>query len=422
MRQARRITAIWRKNEAERALTQRKRHGPRNPVKQQILCNRAIATGCITGYLPHVATAIQRPNGDEARLWAAALCVSVLLNGLLLAWISIAVIRAEMERRNAVPKALEPEQTVQIFPEMFNRETAPTAPPEIKTPPPEVVRTSPEQESAEPPASRRYIGERNTTATSDRAPDPNAPAMPSQAGREPRSENEIETTQSTYQDGRLDAAAATQPISPPAAELAEGVKSPDPGEAEKAETAIREKLLDGPNPVETQVAKAEVREDIKPREETKARDGAADALAEKKVEEMPKPKPAPIDDPAFRGNQSKTAIRGSISRTGESSLDVADSPLGRYQAAINRAVEKEWQLNCVRHRDFITPGFLTIRFYVTAEGRVKSVQFVGDNQTGEVQKGFTLNSIRNAPIPPMPPAVKKEMGGDALELTFSFYF
>ena len=96
--------------------------------------------------------------------------------------------------------------------------------------------------------------------------------------------------------------------------------------------------------------------------------------------------------------------------------------MGRYQAAIGRAVEKEWQLNCMKHRDFITPGFLTVRFFVSESGRIKSVQFIGDNQTGEVQKGFTLNSIRKAPIPAMPPAVKKEMAGDALELIFNFYF
>jgi len=357
------------------------------------------------------------------------------MNGLLLAWVSIEAIRSEIERRKAIPEAFEPEQTVRIFPEMFKREPTPVAPAETMAVPPEVVRTSPEQESAEAPASRRYIGERNTQATSDRAPDTTAPAMPSQAGRKPRNEGEIETTQSTYQDGRLDTAArpivppdaTPSPLSPPMpeqtpAELVKGEQTPIPGEAEKAETAIREKLLDGPNPIDTPVAKGELREDMKPREETKARDGAADALAEKKVEEMPKPKPAPINDPAFRGNQSKTAIKGSISRRGQSALDVADSPMGRYQSAISRSVEKEWQLNCVRHRDFITPGFLTVRFFVTAEGRVKSVQFVGDNQTGEVQKGFTLNAIRNAPIPAMPPAVRKEMGGDALELIFNFYF
>jgi hypothetical protein len=367
-------------------------------------------------------------------MWAVALIVSVLLNLLLLVWVSIEAIQAELARKNKPPEVIPPTQMIQIFPEMFER--IPEAPPEEKPPitAPDFARTTKDQESAEPPASRRYIGERNTEATSDRAPTSDEIEMPSQAGRELRPEESVETTESQYRDGRLD---TPKPILPPVpdasplipdspemtkAATAKGEKSPLPGEAEKAETAIREKILDGPKPIETPVAKSEVREDMKPREETKARDGSPDDLAEKKVEEKPKPKPTPIDDPAFTGNQTKTAILGSISRTGTSALDVADSPMGRYQAAISKAVEQEWQRNCVRHRDFITPGYLSVRFYVTADGKVKSVNFVGDNQTGEVQKGFTLNSIRNAGIPAMPPAVKKEMGGDALELIFNFYF
>ena len=53
---------------------------------------------------------------------------------------------------------------------------------------------------------------------------------------------------------------------------------------------------------------------------------------------------------------------------------------------------------------------------------MKSVQFVGDMETGEVQKGFTLNSIRNAEIPAMPASLKKSYEGDTLELVFRFYF
>lgn len=139
--------------------------------------------------------------------------------------------------------------------------------------------------------------------------------------------------------------------------------------------------------------------------------------------DVPKPKVTqPVDDPAFRGYQRKTAITGSISRSGRSALDVADSPLGRYQAIISRAVELEWQRNCVRHRDFITPGFLTVRFFVETSGKVRTVQFVGDMETGEVQKGFTLNSIRDAEIPAMPPTVKKDFAKEPLELIFNFYF
>ena len=101
---------------------------------------------------------------------------------------------------------------------------------------------------------------------------------------------------------------------------------------------------------------------------------------------------------------------------------MADSPLGRYQAALSRAVEQEWQRNCVRHRDFITPGFLTVRFFVAASGKVRSVQFVGDMETGEVQKGFTLNAIRDAQIPAMPAALRREYDQEPLELIFRFYF
>ncbi len=261
--------------------------------------------------------------------------------------------------------------------------------------------------------------------------------MPSQAGREPKPGENPETTESEYQDGELEnrntpsptPPAPPSPRTPPAisdseAKTVKGETAPAEATEETAESAIREKLLDGPNPVETPVKPAETRENMKPREEKKVRDGRTDGLAEKKAEEAPKPKPkpAPIDDPAFKGNQNKTAIQGNISRNGRSALDVTDSPMGRYQAAIGRAVEREWQINCMKRRDFIVPGYLTVRFYVQSDGRVKSVQFVGDIEGGEVQKGFTLESIRDAPIPAMPPAVKKEMGGDALELVFNFYF
>jgi hypothetical protein len=363
-----------------------------------------------------------------------ALLVSLVLNITFLAWIGIESIKSEQARKSKVVAEPKPEQTVKIFPEMLKQLTEAEPLKEPKAIPPQTVRTSEDQEIFDPAASRRYIGERNTQATSDRAPTSDDKTMPSQAGREARPEEAPETTQSEYRDGKLDASKPKpkpspnpEPLIPEAAassqaEAVKGEKSQDPGEEEKAKTAIREKILDGPNPVDTPVAKAELRDEIKPREEVKARDGAQEGITEKKAEDKPKPKRAPIDDPAFSGNQRKTAILGSISRSGRSALNVTNTPMGRYQSEISRAVEKEWQLNCVKHRDFITPGYLTIRFFVSSEGRVKSVQFVGNNETGEVQKGFTLNAIRNAPIPPMPPAVIKEMGGDALELIFNFYF
>ncbi len=303
----------------------------------------------------------------------------------------------------------------------------------------EAVRTSDDQTSPIAPSSRRYIGERNTQATSDRAPTNDDATMPSQVGREVAPEEQPETTESVYQDGRLDTPLqSTVPNQPatlpgevanpltPSAEKINGETQPDPAEADVNQTAVREKLLDGPNSVEREVSKAEVTENIKPREEKKTRDGDAKDLSQKKADEQSKlkttPSSAKMRDPAFSGNQTKTAIRGSISRTGRSALDVVDTPMGRYQAQISRAVELAWQRNCVKRRDFIVPGYLTARFFLDEKGRVTSLSLVGDIEGGEIQKGFTIDSIREASIPAMPTEVRKEMAGDSLELIYNFYF
>jgi hypothetical protein len=186
--------------------------------------------------------------------------------------------------------------------------------------------------------------------------------------------------------------------------------------------------VQGPNPVDVGVSTEEIKKptapDARPQEVAAPQPEAPkpEPIVAEKSKEISPPPPEPKKDKEFRGNQRKTAIVGSISRSGPSALDVADTPLGRYQAEISRAVEIEWQRNCVRHRDFITPGFLTVRFFVETNGKVKSVQFVGDMETGEVQKGFTLSAIRNAGIPPMPKALRKEYDDDPLELMFRFYF
>jgi len=188
------------------------------------------------------------------------------------------------------------------------------------------------------------------------------------------------------------------------------------------EDAIRslplEKLVEGPNPVDVPV-----QESPKTKPDTKEAKRSPPAQPEQKKRDASPPtaRKQAINDPAFSGYQRKTAIRGSISRTGVSALDVEDTPLGRYQSVISRAVEQEWQRNCARYRDLITPGYLTIRFYVETSGRVRSVQFV-DGFTGENQKGFTLNSIRNAEIPPMPASLRKDYEKQPLEFIFNFYF
>jgi hypothetical protein len=372
---------------------------------------------------------------SDARLWAIALGLSLLVNaGILLAVGFISLKSQIFQKTRPVPPAVATETTVTIFPEIVVSAVSsePVAPASSK---PSFARTS-EDQLAPTPEKPAFIGERNTQATSDRSPDATAPPLPSQSGIAPKNREDYETTESRYQDGSLASDSISKPLpptpSPPAvptvADPAVAV-NPSPGENtdtpgeddSKSSPPPRERLLEGPNPVDVAVPQDTAESDaIKPTPPRQPKDGRP----EPKADDAPKPAPATAatNDPGFRGYQRKTAIVGSISRTGRSALDVADSPLGRYQALISRAVEQEWQRNCVRHRDFITPGFLTVRFFVETNGRVRSVQFVGDMETGEVQKGFTLNSIRDADIPAMPASLRKEFAKEPLELIFNFYF
>jgi hypothetical protein len=389
------------------------------------------------------ASASTARHGD-GRLWAIAFGVSLLLNAGLLGTVGFMTLKAEILRRSKppVPAAAETVRTLTILPELVSAEpsTAPSVAVEPAAPPPEkpkFARTSSDQTSEAEPETRAFIGERNTSATSDRAPDPTAPPLPSQAGVEKEYED-LETTESNYQDGTLSGDPSTRPeMAPPPPAQPAPAPIPDPAVAENLPTGEQtatpgnsdkktspppaEELLQGQNPVDVPVPKeTPEKSEIKPTPPERPKEGSA---AVKPPADTPKPPtPKPSDQPGFRGNQRKSAIVGSISRTGRSALDVADSPLGRYQAVISRAVELEWQRNCVRHRDFITPGFLTVRFFVETSGKVRTVQFVGNMETGEVQKGFTLNSIRDADIPAMPTAVKKDYEKEPLELIFNFYF
>ena len=395
----------------------------------------------MNSYLPHHNT-----GRSDAPLWAAALVLSVVLNAAVLLALSSDSMRKLLSTRD-IPPPTPQAATEHVLQMLFT-------PPEPELEPAEdesrqrFARTSADQQSAEPPERSDFIGERDTRAASELAPDADAPPLPAQAGVEQRSPDDIETTESDFRDGPLDMPDAddSAPASSPAVTAVPqvpGVEVETPGEAETREVVeatppATERLLEGPYTTEIPVPLVPEPEEEKPpapEPEEAPPQGLAEAPPEKETEKTPVVDPTvnparttqsqsdPTQgQPGFRGHQRKTAMRGSISRTGRSALDVQDNALGRYQAQISRAVELEWQRNCVRHRDFITPGFLTVRFFVEPAGRVRTVEFVGEMSTGEVQKGFTLNSIRNASIPPMPKELRRELGDEPLELIFNFYF
>ncbi len=378
------------------------------------------------------------PFQSQAKLWLTAFVVSALINALLILaigfWVvaNLVIHAPRHETASFESVALIVPQVVAGVP-IVNAETESAVPPPPK---PAFARTSPDQ-AAEKPVSPNFIGEQNTRATSDAAPLAEAPDLPSQKGREPLWEDEIETTESDYQDGDLahnqsatpDSPALQPSVVPPA----EPLDPVDPVQPPASDTGVPplpepplERLAEGPVPVDRRVKESpEPEEPPKPAPPERSEEGKEEQEEpEKPVEPTQPASPAPQSpqSPGFRGNQKKTRLEGSISRLGRSALDVEDSLLGRYHASVSRAVEKEWQRNCVRNRDYITPGQLTMRVMLEASGKVRSVGFMEELGVGNIPKGFTLNSIRDAEIPAMPGELKKQLDGEPLELIYRFNF
>jgi len=402
------------------------------------------------------ASSIALERHPDSQLWLTAFALAVFTALLLVGLLSIVIRQVDWSLK--VEQLIKPAESAEATLYFEPMETNPADPAAVQSKPKPFARTSDDQPVSTERTNER-IGERSTQATSDRAADPNAEALPSQFGIEPK-DGEIETTESRYQDGKLLPAAPTDPFpagspsspSPASAQqldrraVAEAdpqtkpVENSSPADAPPVETTdtseptlseerslppARETLLVGPESVEVKVPLDEG-ESERPRETPERPTQQTLANTQDPTRDQTQASPASATsepkEKQFQGFQRKTAVVGSISRTGRSALNVDDTEMGRYQAAISKAVELEWQRNCVRHRDFITPGFLTVRFCVEPSGRVRTVNFIGEMETGEVQKGFTLSSIREAEIPQMPESLAKAYEGDALELVFRFYF
>jgi hypothetical protein len=206
------------------------------------------------------------PFQSQAKLWLTAFVASALLNVVVIVAAGFWVV-ANLLIAPPQPKEAEYETVSLIVPELVPAATVVAANPEPVAPPPppdpSFARTSPDQVE-EKPETPDFIGERNTRATSDAASLADAPEMPSQKGREPHWEDEIETTESDYQDGDLAHNRSAAPDSPampeaviPPAEPSEPVAPALPAEADAgipppAEPPM-ERLAEGPVPVERRV-------------------------------------------------------------------------------------------------------------------------------------------------------------------------
>jgi hypothetical protein len=147
-----------------------------------------------------------------------------------------------------------------------------------------------------------------------------------------------------------------------------------------------------------------------------------------KVEETPPEKPAAKEqeasnqDGGFAPKANKTRVAGVLSASGKGSLNVADTPAGRYQADILKKLETAWQMDNINNRSLNAPGQITLYFEIDQKGQVSRLKQVSRVGTSDNQFGRVLGEVQRLAIPKMPKAVIKDLDGDALDITVTFNY
>lgn len=124
----------------------------------------------------------------------------------------------------------------------------------------------------------------------------------------------------------------------------------------------------------------------------------------------------------FRTEEHRSRNAGRFVLGRHASLNVAATPRGRYEAEIYRRIAYWWYRACDEHRGDIIPGKIVVSLRLDNRGRLVNMDLIQRSGAGVIQQSFTFGAIRQASLPPMPPAVQEEIVGNLLELIFEFVF
>ena len=346
---------------------------------------------------------------------AGSLAVHLLLFVILALWMQFPALRP------TVPEPVEQEKQVTLlFPEDIKVEPAPEPPPPKPKPEPaRYIRTTQNEDAATAPTKSDFVSDRNTVAAAKMAPEDkgNAP-LPSMTGVNVPT---LELANRDYKDGKIkednapgtpppakpEQKAQPQPSPPPAKPE---LRTPEP-DAEIQKTAAKspdqtpEAVKDQPPmskegaehlPIE--IKKPSIKEDMPPEPPSQPSTPVVKAVpVAEPVLGMPKP-----DKEAFSPQTRTSKVKGTISnRGGADSVNATATPMGTYMRQVTSAIEKRWHLNRRMKADFVEPGKLRLHFYVNKNGKPEDLKIVFA-ESNAVMTDFTLSSILEASIPPIP--------------------
>ena len=337
--------------------------------------------------------------------------------------------RRELDGPVAEPEPAPVEEViVELNPDVLMAMRVAPAPPPEPEPERSVIelqerpffKTSEAQASEVPPVAAAFIGERDTVAGSESPAAASGPEVPNQDGEEQK-RGELNLFDSSFSDGenpgdQRSNEVQSEKLAGDPNNTTEGKDAP----TELEETGKPKEFLFNSETALPVPAEEDKKEETLPREsenrsEAEAANRGEGGTAEKQLEGPPKEK-------GFRTESKRTRMEGTLNRRGRNSLDVENTAIGRYKASINRMIEREWQRQCINHRNHILPGILTLRFYVDERGGVSGLRFIDEFHASEIQKGFTLQSVRVPKFPVMPKKVAGELEGESLEFRLNFNF
>ena len=282
------------------------------------------------------------------------------------------------------------------------------------------VQTNLNQAVEERPENPNFIGQNNTMASSDREAVAGESELTALAGeKDPQAD--LKSFDSNFSDGE------NQPVG----KLSETQDSPSADPTQQPENEIDQGAHDNSQVPEdsakleeTKMSEtedlAELDQALRALEEALADDSPQQELVEPHDLKKVSSKQAAPQNGGFAPQAKKTRVQGVIRATGVGSLDVANTALGRYQAAIYQKLERSWQVEVIRNRSLIVPGNITLYFTVNQNGVVGNRSWVSINGTSFAQRGMIVNALEKIEIAQMPPEVLQELQGDTLELIVTF--
>jgi hypothetical protein len=315
------------------------------------------------------------------------------------------------------------------------------AEPPAPQPAEEFIRTDGQPNAAKPPDRSHFHSDRNTAAASNLPPDPTGiKDAPSQEGIDVPV---IEVVKQKLIEGEGTEAVPAE-IEPPAPSPASAAEVVPVRSIDKPPTPAPVEQMDPARPVEKELSPtAEVlattpeSDTVIPLNRSSAVDPVhslreptaevRDQLPEKdlaaNIETSATP-PAPATTPRapaaprFQSQSELTKLRGTISTQGVSSVEAADTAVGRYMKEVTSAIEKEWHRKRRRYADFVTYGTIRLEFCVNKAGKVENLTIRNRKGANAIMQDFTLNAVLDAALPPMPSDLPEIVDHDRLQITY----